>query len=174
MKRAKFRKGLSPIIATLIIIAIVAVLGILIFMMASGMFGGGTASLSLVAGGRGSSDGSYATLTLLIKNDGRATARLYGIYVAPESSIVSVTSVSANGVTLSETGTLQKAQAPTLPAAGNVPATGLDIEAGSTSQVLVTVSGSNLHSGAKLHVYVVYYDVASGTPYMTDAILTLT
>jgi len=169
MRHQKRNRSISEMIAALIVIAIVAFAGIMLFLMMGGFFrGGGTASLSISATGYGSNDGRRASITLVIQNTGDGVARIGGIYVAPETSGVSVGTVTAAGVSASAL------SMGGMPSTGSMPSSGIDINAkDSRTLYLQLTNGQNLYPGAQLKIYVVYYDVNSGRSFIADTVVTL-
>ena len=159
MKKLGMKKvrSISNMIATLILIAIVAFAGIMLFLMTSGFFTGGVAkaSLTVSATGMGSPDGSTATLNAVVQNTGDGPAGLLGIYIEP------VTSASVNGISVPISGITTGINAPpALPATTSV-ANPYTIAPKSTQTILVRLTGSSLYPGAQLRVYVTYYDINS-------------
>jgi len=174
LSRRKIR-SISNMLATLILIAIVAFAGIMLFFMTSGFFrGGGKASLSISATGTGSSDGTRASINLVIQNTGDGVARIEKIYVAPESA--SATSIAGVGglpgalVTIISGVPVASAS---LPSATTAVGATNDIDAKVTKTVYIQVTGSGLYAGAQLRIYVVYWDVASRTSNIIDTVVTL-
>jgi flagellin-like protein len=171
--RRKMR-AISPAIATLILIAIALVAGLLIFTMMGGFLRTGSgAQLSVVGTGSGSADGAKATVTLSVSNNGRGTARIAEIYVVPKTAGVSVNTVNspdanAYGVTVAAA-----TDASGISPATTVPAQGLDLAGGAQKTIVLELQGSGLYSGVEVTVYIVYYDLASqkGSVVTTDVLL---
>jgi hypothetical protein len=151
--------------AALILIAIVAFAGIMLFFMTSSFFkGGGKASITLSATGSGSSNGQTATIQLVIQNSGDGAANITGVYVEAESQGANPTSVSPLGANV-DTGTSVPANPPT--------SGGFTVDARANKNLLLKVQGSGLYAGAQLHVYVTYVDLGSGETGVADAVVVL-
>jgi len=172
--RNKKNMAISDMLAALILIAIVAFAGIMLFLMTSNFFrGGGRASLTLVASGSGSSDGNRATINLVVQNTGDSAALIEAIYVVGESQGASPSSVypSVFG-TGTTTASIRTATAVPTPGA-SAPAGAPVIDAKSTRTIYIQVGGQGLYPGAQLRVYVVYWDAASRQPAIADTVVTL-
>jgi len=171
LSRRKIR-SISNMLATLILIAIVAFAGIMLFFMTSGFFrGGGKASLSISATATGSSDGTRASINLVIQNTGDGVARIEAIYVAPESSGVGVSIAGAGGIAASLVKTISAV--PSIASGLPSSAVGTDIDAKTSKTVYIQVTGSGLYAGAQLRIYVVYWDIGSRTSSIVDTVVTL-
>lgn len=164
-------RAISNVLAALILIAIVAFAGIMLFFMTGGFFqGGGRASIILTATGTGSTDGSMATINLMIQNTGDGAARIIGIYVAPESAGVNATGLKIPNFELAKSGVLSRGGLPQIPTKTD---TGEVVDAKMSRQVFIRVTGEELYSGAQLRVYVAYVDLGSGETGIVDTVVTL-
>ena len=168
-------RAVSDMIAALILIAIVAFAGIMLFLMVSGFFTGGVAraSLTVSATGMGSPDGSSATLNMVLQNTGDGPAGLLGIYVEPAiQQGAGVASVSAVSCAISGLQTCISGAPPSIPSTTSV-ASPVTVAAKSTQTILVKLSGSGLYPGAQLRVYVAYYNINSKQTGVASALVTL-
>jgi len=171
--KGKKSRAISEMLAALIIIAIVAFAGIMLFFMTGSFFrGGGRASLTISATGSGSSDGTRATINLVIQNTGDGAARISAIYVAPETQNVGVNVNSVTGAVAGNV-TLSTLAAGSMPQTGSFPASGFDIDTKSSRTVFLQVAGTGLYAGAQLRIYVVYWDIGSRQPSIVDTVVTL-
>lgn len=165
-------RAISTMMAALILIAIVAFAGAVLFAMTAGFFrGAGKASITLSATGTGSSDGGRATVNLVIQNTGDGAARVVRIYVAPESAGVSLNALKVTGFELEKSGKLGKDTLPPLPKTS--PTTGEIVDAKASRTVFLYITGSGLYAGAQLRIFVVYYDMGSGEPGIADTVVIL-
>ena len=100
------RKGISPIFATLILIAIAVIAGVVVYMFTSGtlatMTGGGTAAQEKVAiqAAAGNSTGATPGFNVWAQNTGGSTVTVISAIIKDASGNV-VTTVSINNVALS-------------------------------------------------------------------------
>ena len=163
-------KGISPLIATVIIVAMTIIAAIVIFTQILPRQGA-SADISIVVTGRGSSDGSTATLTVVAHNQGKGAGKMTEVYVIPESAGLSISTAQIVGI-----GNLTATVA-TSPPTGltpGVPAQGFTLAGEERHQFQVYLTGSNLYPGVKIRVFLVYYDLASQQPKTSDYVVTLT
>lgn len=173
--------------AVLILVAIVAFVGVMLFSMTAGFLGGGgRAALVLSATGSGSSDGERATINLVIRNTGDGAAKVVSIYVVPESGGAEPTSMAVPGASFFEATATSERTVPTVPSLpvttkinremktyniGNIP--GIVVDAGSSKTLFLYVEGEGLYTGAQLRIYVVYFDLGSKEGGVVDTVVTL-
>jgi len=164
-------RAISYMMAVLITIAVVAFMGIMLFMMTSGWFrGGGTASISVTGTGTGSQDGRSATINFQIRNTGDAPAVITQIFVeglgaaspsAPAFAVgggsVAVSAISAGGSVSVNTG--QTA--------------GVTVASKQNILGVLRLSGTGLYPGSELRITVVFYDLSSRVHKVTDTMVSL-
>lgn len=163
------KRYISNMMAALILIAIVAFTGVMLFFTTSTFFRGeGKATITVSATGTGSRDGGKATVNLVVQNTGSGVARITKIYVAPESKGVSLDSVSV------QPNTIQGENIDDVP--DEIPTDtnqGEILDAKTSKTVLVYVKGENLYAGSQLRIYVAYVDIGSGDAGVVDTVVTL-
>lgn len=168
MRRRRSKRGISPLIATVLLIVIVIAASLGIYFYVSGATKPGkTVSVSLAGSGQGSDDGKSATLTIIIQNSGDAPLGVATIYVEPlgVASITSATTPLSNiTVAVGEPSGVS-----TMPSNTRY----VSISPHSTQNVVVDLQGSNLYPGVKIKYFVVYYDLSSGKGYVASDTLTL-
>ena len=166
MSKKKVR-AVSTMLAVLILIAIVVGTGVMLWLLTTGFFGGGggRASFTVSGTGQGSPDGTTATLTLVVQNTGDGTGAITTIYIeglgATPGTISVIGAPGVSGVSGTPPTTLSATGGYTIP--GRI-----------THQITIRLSsGSGLYPGARLRVYVAYYDLASKATGIATAIVTL-
>ncbi|MEM1694895.1 MAG: hypothetical protein QXL19_05925 [Ignisphaera sp.] len=165
----KERRALGELMAVLMIVLIVIGTGIALFFMFSGMLkSSGRALLTLTASGVASPDGSGATITLIIQNNGEGTARIKHIYVEPIGTAPSISGVKVVGA--------QNVNASSESPPSNPPAmdqNGLDLASKRTTTISIRINGTNIYPGHHYRISVLYYDIASRDPILVDTIVSL-
>ncbi|MEM4619597.1 MAG: hypothetical protein QW607_05235 [Desulfurococcaceae archaeon] len=166
----KERRALGELMAVLMIVLIVIGTGIALFFMFSGMLkSSGRALLTLTASGVASPDGSEATITLIVQNNGEGTARIRYIYVEPIGNAPKPSDVSVVGATnVTATSGTPPSNPPKMDQYG-----GLDLASKRTSTISIRITGSNIYPGHHYRISVLYYDIASRDPMLIDTIVTL-
>ncbi|MEM4500867.1 MAG: hypothetical protein QW512_01890 [Thermofilaceae archaeon] len=167
------RRAIGELMAILIVVAIVAVVGIMLFLTFSGMLRGtGRAVLTVSATGTASPDGSSATITLVLQNTGEGTARITGIYVEP---LGTGTSQAPNPTGVTVVGAAGVSGAAVAPPASPqpMPASGFDLASQRTATISVRFSATGVYPGHQYRISVLYYDIASRAPAIADTIVTL-
>lgn len=163
------RRAIGELMAILIVVAIVAVVGIILFLTFSGMLRGtGRAVLTVSATGTASPDAGSATLTLVLQNTGEGTARITAVYVEAIGTAPGPSGVTVAGAT----GVSGAAGAP--PASPPaMPGSGFDLASGRTATISVRFSATGVYPGHHYRVSVLYYDIASRAPMIADTIVSL-
>jgi len=161
-------RAISYMMAVLITIAVVAFMGIMLFIMSSGWFrGGGAAAISVTGTGTGTQDGSQATINLQIRNTGDAPAVITQIFVEGVGAGVSL---SAPAFVVGG-GSVQASA--TAPSVNTGVTTGVTVASKQSVLGILRLSGSGLYPGANLRVTVVYYDLTSKVHKATDVVVSL-
>lgn len=168
----KRRRIIGELMAALIVVAIVAVVGIMLFLMFGGMLrGGGRAALTVTASGTASPDGTLASITLVVQNTGDGAARISNVFIEAVGGAPAAVTPSFLGVT----GVSLTVGAPTVPASmptGAGPFLDISPRASQTITIRMTAA-SGLFPGHQYRITVVYFDVGSRTPATADTIVTL-
>ncbi|MEM4787694.1 MAG: hypothetical protein QXV28_06940 [Ignisphaera sp.] len=165
----KNKRTIGELMAILIVVAIVAVVGIMLFLTFSGMLRGtGRAVLTISATGTASPDGTSATITLVLQNTGEGTARITAIYVESVGG-----APAPGGVTIAgAAGVSGVAGAP--PASPpSMPVSGFDLASKRTATISVRFTGAGIYPGHHYRISVLYYDIASRAPAIVDTIVAI-
>ena len=122
---------------------------------------GTIASFSVSAAGIGGAGGTYALLTITVKNTGTATMHITDIYIRPASQDVQLGTPSPSSITVSgKTGNINLAigtAAPTPQTTG-----GIAFGAGESATFTIEFRNSvNLYAGTRLLISVYGYDPAT-------------
>jgi FlaG/FlaF family flagellin (archaellin) len=150
-KIARRHKGISEMLAVMLVIALVVAIGV---MIATGVFpiftGGSGVTYQVSASGVGSTDGTRAVISIQIQNTGSKPLLVQGVWIAPGGtgapttatiSSVQPTSIPTASVTYS-------ASPPTSrPTAGS-----LIIQPATSATITIVLTGSNLYRGTPLLV----------------------
>jgi len=163
------RRAIGELMAILIVVAIVAVVGIMLFLTFSGMLRGtGRAVLTVSATGTASPDASVATITLVLQNTGEGTARISGVYVEAIGTAPPPGGVTVAGATgVSGAAGAPPASPPTMPASG------FDLASQRMATISVRFTSAGIYPGHQYRISVLYYDIASRFPMIADTVVSL-